>query len=465
MGRRPRRREHRGARPARRVAARRGGRGPRGRCRPRGAGGAGSVRGVAAHHGRGARQAAAQARRPDRGGRRRARAARDPRHRPSDSRHPRAGRAAHRRDVPLLRRDGRQAPGQRHPGRARLSRLCAARADRRGRADRPVELPADVHQLEDGSRTGSRQHGGPEAVRTHPAEHAARGRVDDRGRPPSRGRQHRHRLRRDGRTAHCRAPQHRQGVVHRFDGGRPLDPGGECGQSEEGAARARRQGREHHLRRRRPRRRRAGLGVRDLPQPGPGLHRRQPADRARGCRRRVRRPVRPAQQGRAPRRSEGSRHRDGPAHLARAPRPRALLHGGRGRGRRRDRHRRQGAGDRRACRRLLPRADRGGDAGRAPPRPGGGVRPGRGGAALPHRGRGAAHRQRHRLRARCRTVDPRPVPRAPGGARTAGGHGVGQLVQAGQPRLPVRRRRAERVRPRDGVRGHARVHRRQSGAA
>ena len=39
------------------------------------------------------------------------------------------------------------------------------------------------------------------------------------------------------------------------------------------AARARRQGREHRVRRRRPRRGRERLCVRDLPQPGPGLHR------------------------------------------------------------------------------------------------------------------------------------------------------------------------------------------------
>ena len=66
---------------------------------------------------------------------------------------------ADRGDVPLLRRHGRQGPGRRRPGRARLPELRHARAARRGRADRALELPADVLQLEDGPGARRRQHG------------------------------------------------------------------------------------------------------------------------------------------------------------------------------------------------------------------------------------------------------------------------------------------------------------------
>ena len=44
------------------------------------------------------------------------------------------------------------------PVDAGLPQLCAARAGRRGRPDRAVEFPADVHQLEDGAGAGRRQH-------------------------------------------------------------------------------------------------------------------------------------------------------------------------------------------------------------------------------------------------------------------------------------------------------------------
>ena len=78
-----------------------------------------------------------------------------------------------------------------------------------------------------------------------------------------------------------------------------------------------------------PRGRGQRLGVRDLPQPGPGVHRRLAADPARVDRRRVPRPVRRA--GRVDPAGQPARpgDRDGPADLGRPPRPRARLRRGR----------------------------------------------------------------------------------------------------------------------------------------
>ena len=50
-----------------------------------------------------------------------------------------------------------------------LPELRQARADRRGRPDRAVELPADVHQLEARPGAGGGQHGGDEAGRADAA--------------------------------------------------------------------------------------------------------------------------------------------------------------------------------------------------------------------------------------------------------------------------------------------------------
>ena len=80
------------------------------------------------------RPPAAPARRPDRGDADELAAPRVARHRPSDPRQPQPRRRPDRRDVPLLRRHGRQDPGRRHPGRARLPELRPARAARRRRA-------------------------------------------------------------------------------------------------------------------------------------------------------------------------------------------------------------------------------------------------------------------------------------------------------------------------------------------
>src|SRR5579863_327375 len=99
------------------------------------------------------RTAAAQTRRRDRIACRGTRARRIGRHRPSDPRHADARRAAHGRDLSLLRRDGRQAAGTPGAGGSRVSQLRRARAPRRGGAGRAVE----VHELEDGTGAGRGQ--------------------------------------------------------------------------------------------------------------------------------------------------------------------------------------------------------------------------------------------------------------------------------------------------------------------
>ena len=92
--------------------------------------------------------------------------------------------------------------GSRRAGRSRVPELRHARAGRRRRPDRALELPAHVHELEDGAGAGGGQHGGAEALGTDAAVHAAHCGADARcrlsapawstsspatGRPPARG--------------------------------------------------------------------------------------------------------------------------------------------------------------------------------------------------------------------------------------------------------------------------------------
>ena len=117
-----------------------------------------------------------------------------------------------------------------------------------------------------------------------------------RGRVPGAARQGQR-----GRAAAGRPPRGPEDRVHRVHRGRPLDHGGLRAAGEAGHAGARRQERQHHLRRRRPgagrghravrgvRQRRAGL-LRPVPDPGTALGPRpvHGAVRARGARRRGR---------------------------------------------------------------------------------------------------------------------------------------------------------------------------------
>ena len=79
------------------------------------------------------------------------------------------------------------------------------------------------------------------------------------------------------------------------------------------------------------------------------------------------------------------------------------------------------------------------------------------------RRRGARDRQRHRVRPGRRPVDARTCSARTASRASAQRHGVDQLLQARESRLAVRRRRRERLWPRDGLRGDARVHAGQVG--
>ena len=126
----------------------------------------------------------------------------------------------HARQLEVLRGGG---PLPRGPRRRRvhggLHVDAAARAPRRGRVDRPVELPAQHGHVEGGAGAGGRQHRRAQAVRAHALHRAAPGRAGGR-RPPAGRAQRRVRPGRDrGRRAR-RAPGRGDGVAHRLGGGR-----------------------------------------------------------------------------------------------------------------------------------------------------------------------------------------------------------------------------------------------------
>ena len=149
---------------------------------------------------------------------------------------------------------------------------------------------------------------------------------------------------RRGRRAPGAPPGRPQDRVHRLHRGRAPDRRAVGRQPQARPAGARRQGRQHRVRRRRPRGRRQRLRVRDLPQPGPGLHRRLAAHPPRVDRRRLPRPLHRAGRVDPPRRPARPGDRDGTAHLGRPSRPRARATSrspGRGR---RGAHRRHGPG-------------------------------------------------------------------------------------------------------------------------
>ena len=169
-----------------------------------------------------------------------------------------ARRAAHRGVLPLFRRHGRQVRGlDVPPVEAGLPQLRAARAGRRRRADRAVELSADVHQLEDGAGARRRQHRRHEAGRAHAAVDAAHRRAD--GTRPACPTAWSTSCR---ATAHIagaaprRASRRREDRVHRQ---RPRPAGASCrrraGNLKKVQLELGGKGAEHRVRRRRPRRR------------------------------------------------------------------------------------------------------------------------------------------------------------------------------------------------------------------
>ena len=167
-------------------------------------------------------------------------------------------RDARRLDVPrtlrllsLFRRDGRQVRGFPAAGLSRLPQLCEPRAGRRGRPDRAVEFPVDVHELEDGAGACGRQYDRHQAVGTDAAVDAEDRRADEASGLSRRGRQRRARLRPHGRGAHRGAPGHQEDRLHRVDGDGPAHRSGVGLEPQEGSTRARRQGTQHRLFRRR----------------------------------------------------------------------------------------------------------------------------------------------------------------------------------------------------------------------
>ena len=123
---------------------------------------------VAADGLRRARRAAAPARGPRRRARRRARARWTPPTWASRSPTPGPGRAAHRAELPLLRRPRATHAGETSPMDSGHHAYSRVPAGRRGRRDLALELPADARVVEDRARAGLGQHRGAQAGRGHP---------------------------------------------------------------------------------------------------------------------------------------------------------------------------------------------------------------------------------------------------------------------------------------------------------
>ena len=250
--------------------------------RPRGRGGEGGLRGVAARPGaaprrdplplrRAAGRAQGRGRRAD-GARDGQGAARGRRRRPGSDRHEllhgRRGSAPPWPDDP--QRAARQVQHERAP------------ADRRGRRDHALELPDRDPVLEDRARARLRQHDRLQAGHRHAAAGRALRRAARRGRCPGRRDQRRARRRRRGRRP-ARAPPGRAGDhAHRLARDRRRGARGRGPEPEARPPRARRQERDHRARRRRSRPGRRGhrlVGVRHV---RPALHRGLARDRAGG---------------------------------------------------------------------------------------------------------------------------------------------------------------------------------------
>ena len=97
--------------------------------------------------------------------------------------------------------------GHTDPGRARRHRADVPRADRRGRPDHALELPAQHRELEDRARARRGEHGRPEACVAHAALGPALRGAGHRGGDPGGGAERRARARRDRRRGARRAPR------------------------------------------------------------------------------------------------------------------------------------------------------------------------------------------------------------------------------------------------------------------
>ena len=235
------------------------------------------------------------------------------------------------------------------PG-GRRRRRHVPRAARRRRRHRAVELPDADRRLGLRAGAGRRQHGRAQAGRAHAADRDPARRAGARGGPP-RGRAHRAPRQGLGRRRAVRHPPARaQGLLHRLDRGRQADHGRLRRPGEAGDPRARRQERQHRLRRRRPRAGGGHRAVRRLRQRRPGLLRPDPDPRRAQAYDEFLGRLEPAVAALRVDRPGRRGQRDGPADLRRAARHRAGL--------RRRRRRSRFAGGRARRRRLLVAADR-----------------------------------------------------------------------------------------------------------
>ena len=136
------------------------------------------------------------------------------------------------------------------PGRP-VPRLHPAGADRRGRTDHPVELPAADGGLEDRPGPGNRKHGRAQAGRADPAFSPLPGGDHGRGRTAGRCRQRRHWFRRD-RGRRLGGPRSsRQDRLHWLHRGRPAHRQGRDRKPEEGQPGTGRKESQYRLLRRR----------------------------------------------------------------------------------------------------------------------------------------------------------------------------------------------------------------------
>src|SRR4051794_27862550 len=143
-----------------------------------------------------AAHAAADAARPgDRGERRRAGRAGEPRRGQADRRGTRARPQVRCSDLALLLRLAVEDPRHHEPRQPGRVHLHAARAARRRRDHHTLELPARHCLVEIGPGAGMRQHGRPQTVRGCAAQRAQAARARARGRLPRGGLARRHRRR------------------------------------------------------------------------------------------------------------------------------------------------------------------------------------------------------------------------------------------------------------------------------
>ena len=162
--------------------------------------------------------------------------------------------AAHRdpgggRVLRVLRRLGRQGDGRDDSGQGQLPHLHAARAARRLRRDRAVELPAAARGVEGRAGARVRQHRHPQAGEPDAADGARARRDRGRGRAAAGRAERPHRPGREARSGDRRASRHRQDRVHRRHQHRQGDHAGRRRHAQEDHARARRQVAEHRARR------------------------------------------------------------------------------------------------------------------------------------------------------------------------------------------------------------------------